>query len=177
MSNNQQATGYLNPTPTSDEPAQSDHELPIRPSSSQQSQVSSVTSNQQQTKVPQALTLSGGGQEFSPQSVNQQERIKYIEVGAEQEVDPEVKEYLQRVGEDKLNQDRPIVIHGKPIIGPGTMLEQEKPIPLPTTKRTIQAGLQAKVSESIRWLSEWCLRVIKKFKGRVIYSNPSTDHR
>ncbi len=42
-------------------------------------------------------------------------------------------------------------------------------IVLPLEKEKIEEGLKEKVSDSIRWLSEWCLRVVKMFPSRVSY--------
>jgi hypothetical protein len=52
---------------------------------------------------------------------------------------------------------------------------QTKPkIILPETKDEIIEGLSHKVWESARWLSEWCLMMIKKYPGRVFYLPPET---
>jgi hypothetical protein len=40
---------------------------------------------------------------------------------------------------------------------------------LPLEKEEIEDGLTHKVADSIRWLSEWCVRVIKMFPSRTNY--------
>lgn len=40
--------------------------------------------------------------------------------------------------------------------------------PLPLTYDQINKGLHRSISDSLRWLSEWCIRRIKQLKGRNI---------
>ena len=52
---------------------------------------------------------------------------------------------------------------------------QTKPnIVLPENQEEIEDGLRHKVWESARWLSEWCVMMIKKYPGRVFYLPPET---
>jgi len=47
---------------------------------------------------------------------------------------------------------------------------QTKPnIVLPLDKQEVVDGLHKGVWESVRWLSEWCVMMIKKYPGRVFY--------
>jgi len=47
-------------------------------------------------------------------------------------------------------------------------------IVLPLDQEEVVEGLHHKVWESIRWLSEWCVMMIKKYPGRVFYLPPET---
>ena len=48
---------------------------------------------------------------------------------------------------------------------------QDRPnIVLPLNKKEIEDGEKHKVSDSIKWLSTWCIYMIKKYPGRVFYS-------
>ena len=40
---------------------------------------------------------------------------------------------------------------------------------LPLSKNQTQQAIHVKVVESIRWLAEWCLRLIKMFPRRTVY--------
>ena len=52
---------------------------------------------------------------------------------------------------------------------------QTKPnIVLPLGQQEVVDGLNHKVWESVRWLSEWCVMMIKKYPGRVFYLPPET---
>ena len=47
---------------------------------------------------------------------------------------------------------------------------QTKPkIVLPLDSRGVSEGLHHGVWDSMRWLSEWCVMMIKKYPGRVFY--------
>ncbi|KKS65679.1 MAG: hypothetical protein UV35_C0035G0002 [candidate division WWE3 bacterium GW2011_GWB1_42_6] len=47
-------------------------------------------------------------------------------------------------------------------------------IVLPLDQEEVAEGLHHKVWESARWLSEWCVMMIKKYPGRVFYLPPET---
>lgn len=50
---------------------------------------------------------------------------------------------------------------------------QQKPsIMLPLDQSQVVEGLHHRVWEGIRWLSEWCIMMIKKYPGRVFYLPP-----
>lgn len=98
------------------------------------------------------------------------EMVSYTEVGAEQEIDPELAEYMSRVEKDKLELNEPVVVHGQTVVEPANWHGQPS-ITLPTDKQTIITGLKASVSKNVRWLATWCMRMISKFQGRVIYSD------
>lgn len=51
--------------------------------------------------------------------------------------------------------------------------QQAAPITLPITAEELNEGLDHKVMDSIRWLAEWSIKMIKKYPGRVFYSKPS----
>ncbi|MCL5091181.1 MAG: hypothetical protein M1514_04180, partial [Patescibacteria group bacterium] len=42
-------------------------------------------------------------------------------------------------------------------------------ITLPINKNTYALGLKKKVNESVRWLAEWCLRIIKIFGDKAVF--------
>lgn len=50
-----------------------------------------------------------------------------------------------------------------------------KKVLLPIDQSEISSGLNAGVSSGIRWLSEWCVMMIKKYPGRVFYSSPVVE--
>ena len=43
-------------------------------------------------------------------------------------------------------------------------------IVLPLNKQEIESGSKHKVTDSLKWLSAWCVYMIKKYPGRVFYS-------
>lgn len=48
-------------------------------------------------------------------------------------------------------------------------------ITLPLDQLGIETGLKNNVLEGFRWLSEWCVLMIKKYPGRVFYLPPETN--
>lgn len=87
----------------------------------------------------------------------------------EHEVSPEVAEYVQKVDKENLELEKQVVHQGVPIVQP-PMTVEEPEIVLPMSQTSYQHGLKSKVSLSARWLAEWCLRLIKKFGGKVGFS-------
>ncbi len=45
----------------------------------------------------------------------------------------------------------------------------QKKITLPLDQAEVEFGLKRNVIEGVRWLSEWCVMMIKKYPGRVFY--------
>lgn len=45
-------------------------------------------------------------------------------------------------------------------------------IVLPLDQSGVEGGLGANVLDGFRWLSEWCVMMIKKYPGRVFYLPP-----
>lgn len=92
-----------------------------------------------------------------------------IELEKSAEVPVEVESWVQEVGQ-KAHQAPTEVKVVRFDAGPTpSALPQEEVVVLPVNQTVLQKGLQASVNESIRWLSEWCLRIIKKFHGMVVY--------
>jgi hypothetical protein len=53
--------------------------------------------------------------------------------------------------------------------------DQTKPnIILPLNEQEVVEGLHQKVWKGVRWASEFCLMMIKKYPGRVFYMPPET---
>jgi len=51
---------------------------------------------------------------------------------------------------------------------------QNPRIVLPISKNSFTLGLTKKISESIRWLTEWCFRLIKIFGKRASFKEAET---
>jgi beta-lactam-binding protein with PASTA domain len=50
---------------------------------------------------------------------------------------------------------------------------QTKPnIMLPMSQEEVVGGLHQKIWKGVRWASEWCVMMIKKYPGRVFYLSP-----
>lgn len=80
------------------------------------------------------------------------------------------------------NQQSPqLVITPNPVQDMGQIVSAQvahviKPkIILPLNKSELERGLHLKIYDGVKWLSEWCLMMIKKYPGRVFYSPTSED--
>ena len=54
-------------------------------------------------------------------------------------------------------------------------LATKKNITLPMNQVEVENGLKRNVMEGVRWLSEWCVMMIKKYPGRVFYTSQITS--
>jgi hypothetical protein len=63
---------------------------------------------------------------------------------------------------------------GKTVTGQFSNLAKPK-IVLPLDQNEVETGLKRNVFEGVRWLSEWCVMMIKKYPGRVFYMPPETN--
>lgn len=89
------------------------------------------------------------------------------------EVEPpkEIAGWLERVEKGDIYLAKPVIDDqtGQPLVSaPST----KKPkIILPLDKEELIIGLKQKVSEAVKWLSEWCLRLIKMNPEGVEFRN------
>lgn len=133
--------------------------------------------SQQDSSTPQSLEPTDAmmtghmDKESAPFPGAHSETIKLVEVGFEQEIEPEVQEFMERVEKDKIDLDEPIVVHGDPVVHPANW-NPEPSVTIPVSRDTVLNGLKNKVHDNVRWLATWCVRVIKKFNGNVIYTDP-----
>lgn len=59
---------------------------------------------------------------------------------------------------------------------PGQTTEATPPkIILPLNQPDVEGGMKKGVVEGLRWLSEWCVMMIKKYPGRVFYLPPQIN--
>ena len=70
---------------------------------------------------------------------------------------------------------KPVVVPDMGKIVSAQFAVQTKPnITLPMDQKEIADGLHHRVWEGVRWASEWCVMMIKKYPGRVFYLPPGT---
>jgi len=104
--------------------------------------------------------------EILNQLFNENEKYPVVEEG-EPKIDEEVEPLVQKL-EKEIYLSKPITDDwGQPLVSPPA--PQNPTIILPVTKGTYTFGLTQKITESIRWLAEWCLRIIKIFGSQAIF--------
>jgi hypothetical protein len=101
----------------------------------------------------------------------------------------EVEGYIDRIEKqtevpaaDRQSQPQPAQIQSQPQsqdMGKTVAAQfahNEKPkIILPLNKDEIEKGSKAGVYDSFKWLSTWCVYMIKKYPGRVFYSQSNSN--
>lgn len=109
----------------------------------------------------------------------------------EQEALQQVEAYIDRV-EKKTELDPAVaqVVQQAPSTTPTpppvadekgqVLMEPSEPKPqkitLPLSQEQVTEGMHHKVMDSLRWMSEWCVMIIKKYPGRVFYNqNPKVE--
>ena len=91
---------------------------------------------------------------------------------AEPKLKPEVESLIQKV-EKEIYLAKPITDDaGQPVMSSPTTVMPV--ITLPVTQSTYLAGLTQQITESIRWLAEWCRRLIKMLGERVAFRDEET---
>ena len=108
---------------------------------------------------------------------------------AEQIAAEEIDNYLERV-EKQVEVDgdgggvRPVVsgqvsLPKQIVDDQGQVVARSVPsemeIVLPLTEKEMKTGLKSKVSNSLRWLAEWSVMIIKKYPGRVFYKQTDNE--
>ncbi len=95
-----------------------------------------------------------------------------VEVEGEPNIKPEVKPFVQKIEEDVVLNKPVMDNYGQPIVSPAA--PQNPKIVLPISKNSYTLGLTKKISESLRWLAEWCFRLIKIFGERASFKEVET---
>lgn len=85
----------------------------------------------------------------------------------EKEIEKEVQPYIEKI-EKEIYLAKPITDdYGQTLVTAPSA--QPVQVVLPVTQTTLLYGLKQKVNESVRWLAEWCLRIIKIFGSRAVF--------
>jgi len=91
------------------------------------------------------------------------------EIPEKVKVRKEVETWLEKV--EKTNATLPKTVTddqtGQPLVQPVT--SQTPQVTLPLTKQQITVGAKKKIDQALKWLSEWCLRIIKLNQGKVFF--------
>jgi len=95
-----------------------------------------------------------------------------VAIEKEPEIDREIAPLVKKLEQD-ISLTQPVTDdYGQPLVSPAA--PQQPQIVLPLTGMQYAFGLKQKVSYSIRWLAEWCLRLIKIFGSRAIFRQVET---
>lgn len=123
--------------------------------------------NKQIPQTPVTPAVPGIGKERE----GKQEVTPITEYTRQVDLEPEVEGWLEKVEKEDSQLQQPVADQttGQVILDDS---QQQKPgfkVILPMSKDEVDKGLQHKVLDSVRWLAEWCIRMIKMFGNKVAY--------
>ncbi|HCQ31326.1 TPA: hypothetical protein DIU27_03010 [Candidatus Collierbacteria bacterium] len=99
----------------------------------------------------------------------------------------EIQGYIDRTErqaetqQPQINKPQQVIATPQPSQSPSDMgiagiqpVTTVKNITLPMNQAEMESGLKRNIIEGVRWLSEWCVMMIKKYPGRVFYMSQNT---
>lgn len=111
------------------------------------------------------------GKEIERPSIVEVDNTPAEQIGYVEKVEKQV-ETLQRAStqpqQPQINNQTPTGDMGK-IVSAQFAVQTKPNITLPMDEKEVAEGLHHKVWEGVRWASEWCVMMIKKYPGRVFY--------
>lgn len=99
--------------------------------------------------------------------LSEPEKVSYIEI-KEPEPGKEVAGWMEKLEKGDTQLSQPVTDDYGQILVQSAAPQQAK-ITLPLDDSQLKSGLGQTVVNSIRWLAEWCLRLLKMWPGRVEY--------
>ena len=101
-------------------------------------------------------------------AAGKQEVTPITEYTRKVDLEPEVEGWLEKLEKEDTQLQQPVVDdQGKVVLDDAQ--KRGFKVVLPLTKDELEKGLHHKVIDSIRWLAEWCWRMIKMFGSKVAY--------
>lgn len=102
---------------------------------------------------------------------NLPEKTPITEFTRNVDLEPEVEGWLEKLEKEDAQLQQPVVDDktGQTVLANTNQQQHGFKVVLPLTKDEVAKGLKEKVVNSIRWLAEWCMRMIKMFGSKVAY--------
>jgi len=87
------------------------------------------------------------------------------------DLEPEVEGWLEKVEKEDSQLQQPVTDQttGQVVLDDSAKQQSGFKVILPMSKDEVDKGLHHKVIDSVRWLAEWCIRMIKMFGNKVAY--------
>lgn len=172
---------------------------PAQPQPQPQPTITPLTSTMGDTQIPDSLiatsifvssppppiqnpTVGQVHKESAPISepTQTQETAPLIEIHETEKIPEEVEGWLQKLNQaGDINLHNPITHDGDVLLANTEAQVVKEKLVLPLSESGIKSGLKSKVSDSARWLAEWCVRLVKMIKDGVKYApepvNGSSD--
>ncbi len=126
-----------------------------------------LTQSQQVPQVP------ARAKETGPATSN--ELAGYVEVVGGDSIEkeplpPEVASWMEKVSRDTTGEKPPEIVIASPPQSVGdTTSASSQVFVLPLGEEDLEKGKRQSVSNSVRWLSEWCVRLVKKLGEQTTF--------
>ena len=120
---------------------------------------------------PSSASVVGSSNIETAQRRPSSEVTHLVELHEAEPLPPEVEGWLQKLdaaGDIKLPE--PITHDGDILLANSEAQIVREKIVLPMNQTAVQQGLTAKVTDSARWLAEWCVKLMKSLKNEVKYA-------
>ena len=98
-----------------------------------------------------------------------QEVTPITEYTRQVDLEPEVESWMEKLEKEEGKLTQPVTDDKGQVILDDAQKQAGFKVVLPLTKDEVDQGLRLKVIDSLRWLAEWCLRLIKMFGNKVAY--------
>lgn len=139
------------------------------PASSTTNVGTSSGQSDQNKQSPQIPIIPGIGKERE----GVQEVSPITEYTRQADLEPEVEGWLEKVEKENSQLQQPITDPSSSSSSGQVVLDNAPTanfkVILPMSKDEVDKGLQHKVLDSVRWLAEWCMRMMKMFGNKVAY--------
>ncbi len=127
---------------------------------------------QKMQQTPSASPISVGVSKESPPTFEQNVGLEMVGADAAElePIPPEVASWMQKVSRDNSQSSlQEVVVTGQSSTPPKNGFAAPPVFVLPLGQAVYSKGLQESVDTSIRWLSEWCRKMVKKFGAKVAF--------
>ena len=103
--------------------------------------------------------------------VGTQEVTPMTEYTRNVDLEPEVEGWLEKVEKEDSQLQQPVTDDqtGQVVLDDTQAQPTNFKVILPMSKDEVEKGLHHKIIDSVRWLAEWCIRMIKMFGNKVAY--------
>ncbi len=101
----------------------------------------------------------------------EREKTPITEYTRKVDLEPEVEGWLEKVEKESTQLKAPVQDDkGQVVLDDSAAGDDDGfKVVLPMTKKEVDKGLHHKVMDSVRWLAEWCIRMVKMFGNKVAY--------
>jgi len=122
-------------------------------------------------KKEDKVIVGGGSVGAKERGGGRQEKTPITEYTRKVDIEPEVEGWLEKLEKEEAQLQQPAVddTTGQKILEDVDEEKNKFKVILPLTKDEVEKGLHHKVLNSVRWLAEWCIRMIKIFGNKVAY--------